>query len=95
MSIIYHVICPNCGHEFNIDYSEWNSLSDPEVGIIFRYGSDINVTLKKIQDALNRGYKRIKVKIMKGKETQILGAVRDQFPDIILSPAFHQSIHAL
>ena len=29
---------------------------------------DINVTLKKIQDALNRGYKRIKVKIMKGKE---------------------------
>ena len=46
---------------------------------------DINVTLKKIQDALNRGYKRIKVKIMKGKETQILGAVRDQFPDIILS----------
>ncbi len=46
---------------------------------------DINVTLKKIQDALNRGYKRIKVKIMKGKETQILGAVRDQFPDITLS----------
>ena len=40
MSIKYHIICPNCGHEFNIDYSEWNSLSDPEVGIIFRYGSN-------------------------------------------------------
>ena len=40
MNIKYHIICPNCGHEFNIDYSEWNSLSDPEVGIIFRYGSN-------------------------------------------------------
>ncbi len=46
---------------------------------------DINVTIKKIQDAIDRGYKRIKVKIMKGKETDILGAVRDHFPDITLS----------
>ncbi len=46
---------------------------------------DINVTLKKIQEALDRGYKRIKVKIMKGKEIGILSAVRDNFPDIVLS----------
>jgi len=46
---------------------------------------DINVTLKKIQKALDRGYKRVKVKIMKGKEIDILGAVRDQFPDIVLT----------
>jgi O-succinylbenzoate synthase len=46
---------------------------------------DINVTLKKIQEALDRGYKRIKVKIMKGKELDILKSVRDQFPDIVLS----------
>lgn len=46
---------------------------------------NINVTLKKIEDALSLGYKRIKVKIMKGKETEILAAVRDQFPEIVLS----------
>ena len=46
---------------------------------------DINITLKKIQDALDRGYKRIKVKIMRGKETEILSSVRDNFPEIVLS----------
>ncbi len=46
---------------------------------------NINITLKKIQDAHDRGYKRIKVKIMRGKETEILGPVRDNFPDIVLS----------
>lgn len=46
---------------------------------------DINITLKKIQDAIDRKYKRVKVKIMKGKEIEILSAVRDQFPDIVLS----------
>ena len=46
---------------------------------------NIETTLKKIQDALDRGYKRIKVKIMKGKEMDILGSVRDTFPDIVLS----------
>ncbi len=46
---------------------------------------DINVTLKKIQDALDRKYRRIKVKIKKGKEMEILRSIRDQFPDIPLS----------
>ncbi|MEM0139778.1 MAG: o-succinylbenzoate synthase [Ferroplasma sp.] len=46
---------------------------------------DISITLRKIQEAIDRGYKRIKVKIMKGKETEILSAVRDHYPDIVLS----------
>lgn len=54
------------------------------VGISFGM-ADINKTLKRIQEALDRGYKRIKVKIMKGKEIEILSAVRDQFPEIVLS----------
>lgn len=42
-------------------------------------------TLKKIQAALDRGYKRIKVKIARGKEMGILTPIRDSFPDIPLS----------
>ncbi len=38
MSGLYHVKCPNCGNEFNVNYSEWNSLSDPSLGLIFRWG---------------------------------------------------------
>jgi hypothetical protein len=34
----YSVKCPKCGNEFTVNYSAWNSLSDPEVGVIFRYG---------------------------------------------------------
>lgn len=37
----YRVKCPRCGNEFTVNYSTWNSLSDPEVGIIFRYGLHI------------------------------------------------------
>ena len=68
-----------------------NGTIKPNMG----YGIGVEISeeyLKKIQDALNRGYKRIKVKIMKGKETQILGAVRDQFPDIILSADANKEI---
>lgn len=42
-------------------------------------------TLQKIQASLDRGYKRIKVKIAKGKEMGILEPIRDQFPEIPLS----------
>jgi endogenous inhibitor of DNA gyrase (YacG/DUF329 family) len=35
----YHLKCPKCGHEFDFDYSQWNSSSDPDVpGISYRYG---------------------------------------------------------
>ncbi len=42
-------------------------------------------TNAKIEAALGRGYKRIKVKISKGREMGILGPIRDRFPDITLS----------
>ncbi len=45
----------------------------------------INITLQKIQESLDKGYKRIKVKIKKGEEVAILRPIRDQFPDIVLS----------
>lgn len=45
----------------------------------------MDVTLGKIEAALERGYKRIKVKIAKGKEMGILEPIRDQFPDINLT----------
>jgi len=45
----------------------------------------IEVTLRKIQESLDRGYKRIKVKIKKGAEVDILRSIRDQFPEITLS----------
>lgn len=55
-----------------------------DVGISLGMDKSEN-TLKKIQNALDRGYKRIKVKIAKGKEMGILTPIRDSFPDIILS----------
>lgn len=39
MSTEYHLKCPKCGHEFNLNYDQWNSLSDPDVpGLIWREG---------------------------------------------------------
>ena len=41
--------------------------------------------VKKVGRAVDRHYKRIKVKISKGRELDILSAVRDRFPDIKLT----------
>jgi len=43
------------------------------------------VTLKRVGDAITRGYKRIKLKIEKGKEYDIVKNVRDAYPDVHLS----------
>ncbi len=43
------------------------------------------VMVKRVGEALKRGYKRIKVKIEKGKEYDIVRAVRASFPEIPLS----------
>ncbi|MHB1709084.1 MAG: o-succinylbenzoate synthase [Thermoplasmataceae archaeon] len=39
----------------------------------------------KVDDSIRMGYRRIKVKIKKGREIEILSAVRDAFPDIVLT----------
>ncbi|MCL4323344.1 MAG: o-succinylbenzoate synthase [Candidatus Thermoplasmatota archaeon] len=46
---------------------------------------DPNITLKKIDDAIQRGYKRLKVKIKKGYDLELLSKIRDTFPEIPLS----------
>lgn len=43
------------------------------------------ITLQKIRESVEKGYKRIKVKIKKGMELEILRSVRDAFPNIALS----------
>jgi O-succinylbenzoate synthase len=43
------------------------------------------VTLERVAQAIKRGYKRVKVKIDRGKEYEIVRSVRDSFPDIPLS----------
>jgi O-succinylbenzoate synthase len=47
--------------------------------------SKIDSMLKSVEDALEKGYRRIKVKISRGREFEILKAIRDRFPDIPLS----------
>jgi O-succinylbenzoate synthase len=46
---------------------------------------DPNKMVQRVADALKRGYKRIKVKIEKGRELEILGAIRDAYPEVPLS----------
>ncbi|MEM0156180.1 MAG: o-succinylbenzoate synthase [Thermoplasmataceae archaeon] len=41
--------------------------------------------LDKVRNAVNSGYRRIKVKIKRGREMEILSAVRDSFPDVRLT----------
>lgn len=43
------------------------------------------VTLKRVGDAVKRGYQRVKLKIERGKEYDIVKSVRDAFPEIPLS----------
>jgi O-succinylbenzoate synthase len=43
------------------------------------------VTLRRVGDAVKRGYQRVKLKIEKGKEYEIVKSVRDAFPQIPLS----------
>ncbi|MDA4121638.1 MAG: o-succinylbenzoate synthase [Thaumarchaeota archaeon] len=43
------------------------------------------VTRKRVEAAVERGYQRVKLKIERGKEFDIVKSVRDVFPDIVLS----------
>ncbi|WP_393970845.1 o-succinylbenzoate synthase [Oxyplasma meridianum] len=60
------------------------SKGKAEVGISLGM-EPIETTISRISNALDTGYQRIKVKIKKGKELGILGAIRDRFPDINLT----------
>ena len=67
-------------YKFISDKSRGYAIVGVSLGI-----DKIDVTLRKIQESIDKGYKRIKVKIKKGAEIDILRSVRDTFPEITLS----------
>ncbi len=75
-------------HAKRKDISLADALGDPrgfaEAGISLGLAKT-RVTLERIERALDRGYKRIKLKIEREKGHEVLKAVRDAFPDIPLS----------
>jgi O-succinylbenzoate synthase len=61
-----------------------NSRGFAEVGISIGM-APINEMIPNVEAALQRGYKRIKVKIEKGREYEIISSIRNRFPGIPLS----------
>ena len=56
------------------------------VSVGISIGMDTNANMiKRIESSLREGYKRIKVKIKKGKEMSILRSIRDFYPEIVLT----------
>ncbi|VAW14787.1 N-acylamino acid racemase [hydrothermal vent metagenome] len=55
-----------------------------EVGVSLGIGP-IDETLERVDEALDAGYKRIKLKIMRGHDVKLVAAVRAQYPDIKLT----------
>jgi O-succinylbenzoate synthase len=58
--------------------------SEIEVGVSLGMEEDSETLLNNVQGKLDEGYKRIKVKIEPGREVEIIGAVRERYPDIPL-----------
>jgi O-succinylbenzoate synthase len=58
--------------------------SEIEVGVSLGIEDDIVMLLSNIEEKLNEGYKRIKVKIKPGNDIEIIKAVREKYPDIPL-----------
>lgn len=55
-----------------------------DVGISLGIQKDINTLIGQIQEAINTGYKRIKIKIKPGWDVDVVKKVREAFPDIPL-----------
>ena len=56
-----------------------------DVGVSIGIQKSIKTLLNKINMYLDRGYKRIKVKIKKGWDYNVLDAIRREYPDIMLT----------
>ncbi len=56
-----------------------------EVGVSIGIQGDTDQLLRRIASFLDQGYRRIKVKIEKGLEHEILSAIRREYPDIALT----------
>ncbi|HJA73384.1 MAG TPA: o-succinylbenzoate synthase [Candidatus Limosilactobacillus faecipullorum] len=55
-----------------------------EAGIAIGLQTDPTTLVRKVQTAVNEGYRRVKIKIKPGQDFAYLKAVRDQFPDLML-----------
>lgn len=63
----------------------WNGVKERiPCGVSVGLQKDIRATLDTIQGYLNKGYRRIKIKIKPGKDYELLAAVRKEFPTIPL-----------
>jgi len=56
-----------------------------EAGVSVGIQKEIDILLRKIGDYLDKGYKRIKIKIKRGWDYNVLDAVRREYPDIKLT----------
>jgi O-succinylbenzoate synthase len=56
-----------------------------EAGVSIGIQKNVNVLLRKIGEYLDKGYRRIKIKIKKGWDYNVLNAVRREYPDIGLT----------
>lgn len=54
-------------------------------GVSIGLQSSIDVLLEKVRHEVSSGYQRIKLKIMPGRDVELVRAVRAEFPDILLS----------
>ncbi len=59
--------------------------SQVEIGISLGIQPSIDVLLQKIEKAQQAGYKRTKIKIKPGWDYEVIKAVREAFPDIVLT----------
>jgi len=61
------------------------SLSEIPSGVSLGIRENPESLIKKVEEELNSGYQRIKLKIKPGKDLQYVAAVRKEFPSILLS----------
>ncbi len=55
-----------------------------DVGVSIGIQSSVNELIKKVENYLEEGYKRIKIKIQPGNDIQQIKALRKEFPNILL-----------
>lgn len=59
-------------------------VDEIEVGTAIGMQSNTQALLQKIEEAIDTGYKRIKLKVKPGKDLEMLSVVRSHFPDVPL-----------
>ncbi|KPV45161.1 O-succinylbenzoate synthase [Alicyclobacillus ferrooxydans] len=60
------------------------SRDNIEVGVSIGIHKDVKALIQTIQDHLEQGYKRVKLKVMPGRDVEVIREVRRHFPDVPL-----------